>query len=80
MRGPGGEAHDELRLALLVQVTHDGKNVATQGVMWRRDGDQLAVSPMPSRSVLAEVARYEQAPIVLTSNRTFSEWGVLLRG
>jgi DNA replication protein DnaC len=23
-------------------------------------------------------ARYEQAPIVLTSNRTFSEWGVLL--
>jgi hypothetical protein len=38
-------------------VAHDGKNLAPPGVMWRRDGDQLAVSSMPSRSVLAEVRR-----------------------
>jgi hypothetical protein len=53
--GPGGEAYDEMGLALLVQATHDRNNLATQGVMWCRDRDRLAVSPIPSRSVLAEV-------------------------
>ncbi|MGO8950458.1 MAG: hypothetical protein ACLQUY_22920, partial [Ktedonobacterales bacterium] len=46
---------------LLLEMPHDGKNVAIQGVVWCRDRDQLAVSPIPSRSVLARVREVTNA-------------------